>query len=150
MDTVLIYPFLRMDFLESIYTQTHTSHTMNNMHLYTIFMKCEHASYSQQMNLISLHSVALLKTKLLREDKSFRALVMELLCILAFLKYICEDSLWKHYLLTPRGSSSRIFHSLQVHTGLVFHSNFNKLICIDTLLLFLLPLLHFSSIFSNA
>lgn len=47
----------------------------------------------QQMNLVSLHSVALLKTKLLREDKSFRALVRELLCILAFLKYICEDSL---------------------------------------------------------
>ena len=65
-----------MYFLESIHTQTHTSHTMNNMHLLTTFMKCEYASYSLQMKLITLYSIALLKTKLLREDKSFRGLVM--------------------------------------------------------------------------
>ena len=75
-------------------------------------MKCEHASYSPQMKLITLYSIALLETKLLREDKSFRGLVMELLCILAFLKYICEESLWKHYFLMPGGSSSGTFHSL--------------------------------------
>ena len=110
-------------------------------------MKCEHASYSQQMNLITLYKIVLLKTKLLREDESFRALVMELVCLLAFLKYICEDSHGKHYFLTPGGSSPEIFHSLHVHRGLVFPTNFNKLNFTDTLPLFLLPLLYFSTLF---
>lgn len=45
--------------------RTHT-HYVYNTYFQITFMKFEDTNYPQQMNLISLHSLSLLKTKLLR------------------------------------------------------------------------------------